>query len=113
MNRHEDERGIIEDLLVGDDYSVTRVTFEKDAVRGNHFHKKTTQKDYVLSGKIALRMPNFYRVLEAGESYDIEAGVPHAYKALEKSEMVSICRGVRIGENYEKDTFRLETPLIC
>lgn len=108
---HEDERGIIEDLKVGKDWSVTYISFKKGAVRGNHYHKETVQKDSILSGRIELHTPHHIRTLEAGESYEIGTGVSHAYKALEDSEMVSVCFGKRIGENYESDTFRLETPL--
>jgi len=112
MNKHEDERGLIEDLKVGKDWSVTYITFKKGAVRGNHYHKETVQKDYILSGSVELHMPNSYRVLEAGESFTLGAGIVHAYKAQEDSEMLSICRGKRIGENYEEDTFRVEKPLV-
>lgn len=112
MNKHEDERGIIEDLKVGKDWSVTYISFKKGAVRGNHFHSKTVQMDYVLSGRLELHTPNHMRILDAGDSFEIGTGIVHAYKALEDSEMVSTCKGVRIGENYEEDTFRLENPLI-
>lgn len=108
---HTDERGTIEDLKVGKDWSVTYISFKKGAVRGNHFHKKTVQKDYILSGSVELYTPNSFRVLDAGDSFEIGAGVVHAYKAREDAEMMSVCKGVRIGENYEEDTFRLEKPL--
>ena len=111
MNKHEDERGIIEDLKVGKDWSVTYISFKEGARRGDHLHQATTQKDYVLSGKLELRTPGHTRFLEAGESFEIGVGIAHAYIALEDSEMVSICKGERIGENYESDTFRLERPL--
>lgn len=108
----QDERGIIEDLKCGKDWSVTYITFKKGAIRGNHYHKFTAQTDYILSGSVELYAPNSYKVLEAGESVELAAGITHAYKAREDSEMVSICKGVRVGENYEKDTFRLEKTLI-
>lgn len=107
MSKHEDERGIIEDLKVGKDWSVTYISFKKGAVRGNHYHKETTQTDIVLSGRLQLSLPNSVRFLEAGDTFTIKSGIAHAYKALEDSEMVSTCNGVRIGENYESDTFRL------
>ena len=109
--KHEDERGIIEDLKVGKDWSVTYITFKKGAVRGNHFHKKTEQVDYILSGKFECYAGNKMVELEEGDILRHEVKIPHAYKALEDSEIVSMCKGVRIGENYESDTFRLEKPL--
>lgn len=108
MSKHEDERGIIEDIKVGQDWSVTYISFKKGAVRGNHYHKQTVQKDYVLSGKLELHTPNHVRILETGESFEIGSGVIHAYKAVEDSEIVSVCHGVRIGEDYSKDTFKVE-----
>lgn len=109
---HKDERGIIEDLKVGKDWSVTYITFKQGAVRGNHYHKKTTQTDLILSGKFKCYAGNKMTELERGDLITHEAGIPHAYKCLEDGEMVSTCFGVRIGENYEEDTFRLEKPLI-
>ena len=39
-------------------------------------------------------------------------GDPHAWKALEDSECLVFTRGPRSGENYEEDTYRLDTPLL-
>ena len=123
MNKFEDERGIIEDLKVGKDWSVTYITFKKGAVRGNHFHKETKQFDLVLSGKLLAKIDisdfattrgkiDDEAVLQRGDFQSLRAKIPHVYKALEDSEMISMCFGKRIGENYEEDTFRLETPLL-
>lgn len=109
---HTDERGIIEDLKVGKDWSVTYISFKKGAVRGNHFHKKTIQTDIILSGKFECYSGNKMVEVEAGDTIDHHPGIPHAYKALTDGEMVSTCHGVRIGENYEEDTFRL-TEKLC
>jgi quercetin dioxygenase-like cupin family protein len=111
MKTFEDERGIIEDLKVGKDWSITYISFKKGAVRGNHYHNATTQTDYILSGSVVLSTPHAQKEMSTGEYQKIKPGIPHAYKALEDSEMVSICNGVRIGENYEEDTFRLDKKL--
>lgn len=125
MNKHEDERGIIEDLKVGKDWSVTYITFKKGAVRGNHYHKDTRQFDLVLSGELLAKVDlsdhtaltpgtnlSDEFTIKRGDFHDIPPKLPHTYKALEDSEMISICLGKRIGENYEEDTFRLKKPLI-
>lgn len=111
MNKFEDERGIIEDLKVGKDWSVTYISFKKGAVRANHYHKNTEQRDYIISGKLEARAvygksDKTYE-MNTGDTITLKPNVKHAYKALEDSEMISICHGVRIGENYEEDTFRL------
>ena len=104
---HTDERGTIEDLKVGKDWSVTYISFKKGAVRGNHFHKKTTQTDIILSGMFECYSENKMVELEAGDIIEHKPGMKHAYCAMTDGEMVSTCHGVRIGEDYSKDTFRL------
>jgi quercetin dioxygenase-like cupin family protein len=113
---HKDERGIIEDLKVGKDWSVTYISFKKGAVRGNHYHKQTVQTDTALSGNFIVKtaIGGIIEVMELrpGMSITHHANIKHAYIATEDSEMISVCKGIRIGENYEEDTFRLEKPLI-
>ena len=47
----EDKRGKIIDVFVNSPKDhCTIVTFTKGAVRGNHFHKKSTQFSFLLSG---------------------------------------------------------------
>lgn len=109
LETHKDKRGIIKDLLVGKDFSVTYITFKKGAVRGNHVHKKTFQSDTIIKGLLVDELGEQW-----GEHDDrfIHPDEPHAYKALKDSEMISICFGKRIGSNYSKDTYALQEPLI-
>ena len=111
MKTFTDERGIIEDLKVGKDWSVTYISFKKGAVRGNHLHRATIQLDIIISGRLeCVTKRRFFKWSTRMFGYDIKwhfPGTQHAYKALSDSEMVSICFGKRIGENYEEDTFRL------
>jgi quercetin dioxygenase-like cupin family protein len=109
---HEDERGIIMDLKVGKDWSVTFITFKKGAIRGNHYHNFTKQIDIILAGVLEVRLENLIMKKDRGDVVQIEPGEPHAYQALEDSAMLSICLGKRIGENYAKDTFKTKCPLI-
>ncbi len=114
-NSFTDSRGTIKDLFVNDEMSVTEVTFKKGAVRGNHYHKETRQIDFVMSGELtAFTGGNVVtkEVVPEGEGMVFNKGVPHAYKANKPSRVISICFGKRIGKNYEKDTFRLKTPLV-
>ena len=113
----EDERGSITDILRQEpiDY-VTIIASKKGALRGNHVHKETVQYVYVMEGKLKAlsQMPDepvCTTVLEAG---DLIVNVPnegHAFEALEDTTFLVLTRGPRGGENYEDDTFRLETPL--
>ena len=50
-----DERGEIIDIFSKEPKEhCTIVTFNKDAVRGNHYHKKSVQSAYVLNGKFKI-----------------------------------------------------------
>ncbi len=109
---HKDARGIIKDLLIGEKGAATYITFEKGAVRGNHMHKKTVQHDFILSGKLMCYSGDKQWIVKAGEIITHPVKVPHAYKALEKSEMISLVYGPRKGEEYSVDTFKLKIPLI-
>lgn len=108
----KDKRGIINDLLVSKKSAVTHITFKKGAVRANHYHNKTIQWDFIVSGKLICKSGNKTIEVSEGEMIMHPAKVPHAYKAITNAEMVSITYGVRIGDAYEKDTIRLEKPLI-
>lgn len=116
MKSFKDNRGEIKDELVTDQYSVTSVSFNEGAVRGNHYHEKTKQIDILLKGKLLGstkegKIVNEF-MMKDGSVNVIDPGVQHAYKALEGSLMLSICIGVRKGEDYEKDVVRLSTPLL-
>jgi len=108
-----DERGTITDLMSNETCSVTHITFTKDAVRGNHYHEHTRQIDILLSGKL-LCSRNGNEFIEGIQGSQIihNANDRHAYKAIEDSEILSICFGVRKGVDYEKDVIRLEKPLL-
>lgn len=105
---HKDKRGIIKDLMVGKDWSVTYITFKKGAVRGNHVHKVTGQLDFCVKGKLKCEDGS---ILPKGNVRFVQKTIPHAYIALEDSELISVCSGVRIGKNYSKDTYALQTSL--
>jgi len=106
---HKDKRGTIKDLMVGKDFSITHITFKKGAIRGNHYHKETEQTDIILKGKLLCsEKKGSEEILKKGDDIWFLRRTPHAYKALEDSEMVSICIGKRIGKNYAKDTYKCE-----
>jgi len=113
-----DDRGHIIDILKQSvvEYA-TLITSKKGAVRANHYHKETFQYVYLLSGRmrVVAQMPDGRPtevVLQAG---DLIVNVPlerHAFEAMEDSTMLVLTRGPRGGDDYEKDTFRLDVPLI-
>ena len=114
----EDDRGTIRDIITHTPIEhITVITSNEGAVRGNHYHKETVQYDYVLSGKMKiLSRPENSDVVEAviaepGTLIMHERGEAHSLIALEKSVFLSITEGTRGGDDYEKDTYRLDSPL--
>lgn len=114
---HQDPRGYIYDLIVGELISaVGIVTFTKDAIRGNHIHHETSQWNYIISGEILVVTEKDgirnSEVFASGELFLVPPGEAHAMKAISTSEMLVLTLGPRAGKDFEKDTHRLETPLI-
>ena len=109
-----DSRGDITDLIDGNEINaITYISFAKNAVRGNHYHKRTIQWNYVISGEILLvtQIPGFEiveKILTKGDyvvSYENER---HALKGIsDYSEVLIFTKGPRAGSDYEEDTFRL------
>ncbi len=116
---HIDQRGEIIDILTNTDIdSATIVTFNINAIRGNHYHKNTTQWNYVLTGEIDYYSMNMVdrkiknRVLTAGCLIISPPNIAHALKANQESKVLILTKGPRSGDNYETDTFRLMEPLV-
>lgn len=113
-----DNRGQIIDLIQNENINaITIVTFTKGAVRGNHYHKETFQWNYLISGKIKLvsQIPDNDAVEIIMKKGDLVVTGPderHALVGLEDSELLVLTKGPRGGKEYERDTFRLEIPLI-
>ena len=121
-----DNRGEIIDLFTHEPKDhCSIVTFNKNAIRGNHFHKKSIQSAYILEGKFKI----YHVKINENTSYDskqiqeLEASSrdfitheeyeAHAYKCLsDKGTLLVFTNGVRGGKYYEDDTFRLVKKLI-
>lgn len=114
----EDARGKIIDILSHEPVdAVTIITFTKGAIRANHYHKETTQWNYVLSGriKLAAQFPGEKveeSVMGPGDFIVTHPNESHALQALEDATLLVLTRGPRGGKEYESDTFRLEKPLL-
>jgi quercetin dioxygenase-like cupin family protein len=115
---HVDARGSITDLIADDEINaVTLITFKKGAVRANHYHERTVQWNYVISGEILLvtQVPGgqkVERMLKTGEFAVTRENERHALKGVTDAEVLILTKGPRAGSQYENDTFRLTDPLI-
>ena len=122
----QDKRGKIIDVFQNIKFEhSTIITFNKNSVRANHFHKKSIQYSLILSGKFIAKEAKInknmkynvnkvktYRIgsnfLFAHKSYEA-----HAYKCVSsKGTMIVFTKGIRGGKNYEDDTYRLDIKLI-
>lgn len=115
---HKDKRGLITDLLEKKMINtVTLITQKKGTVRGNHYHKKTIQWNYLLSGKIEVVGKKNGKnkkkiILKQGDLVVTDKKEAHAVKALIDSRFLVFTQGPRGGKDYENDTYRLKIPLI-
>ena len=87
---------------------------KKGVVRGNHYHKKTTQFMYMISGSLIYwyKKVNSKKKVKAlriskGELVKTPPYEIHALTFDEKNEFIVLSKGLRGGKDYEKDTFRV------
>jgi dTDP-4-dehydrorhamnose 3,5-epimerase-like enzyme len=114
----EDSRGTITDIFVQDPKEhCSIITTRKGCVRGNHFHKASRQHDFIVSGRFEVFSQRAGEsavermILGPSDLVTWEPNDAHEFIALEDSVMITFVDGLRGGENYEKDTYRLSTPL--
>lgn len=113
FNYPVDNRGFIKDIIVNKNInSVVEVSFEKGAVRGNHFHPMSLQVDLVIDGLLLVRSGNKEFIVGSGESVISPKGSPHAYRAIKDSRIMSFVDGPRQGFEYESDTIKLNNPIL-
>jgi len=111
-----DERGIISDILEKDVKHIGIIESKLGSVRGNHYHKKSVQYMYMISGKMEMKTKNMgennsevkLQIIEEGDLITIPANVAHSFKAIEESLFLDITTESRSGTGYEDDTFRIE-----
>lgn len=116
----EDARGTIMDILTHTPLEhVTIIASKKGSVRGNHYHKHTTQWDFVIQGRMHVRNQRVGEssvteiVAETNTLIKHEPMEAHAFLVEEDTVFLSLTQGPRGGADYETDTIRLETPLFA
>lgn len=117
----EDDRGTISDIFYKHQVDhVGVVTSRKGALRGDHFHKLTTQHMYMMKGSLRY----YYRdvnesndkiksiVINQGELVTTPPNEVHALEILEDNIFIVFSEGIRGGQDYEEDTFRVTPSLM-
>jgi len=113
-----DDRGTITDIFhLIDMNSACLITNNPGAVRANHYHKQTTQYTFILSGSLdyyskpvdSEEPPNVITA-GAGDFIISEPNEIHAWRTgREGCTLIAFAQGPRGGEDYENDTFRVES----
>jgi len=114
---HEDIRGKIADLFYN--HPINHISFlitNADGIRGNHYHKQTTQHLFLIRGELEYWYKPAYSNDKAEmirvAPGDIVTSSPleiHVIKALKDSEFIALSEGLRGGKDYESDTFRVQS----
>lgn len=111
----DDDRGIIEQIPAGDEFSVLRITSKKGTVRANHYHQKDSHWCYLAKGKIeyvtrAVDDENgelTKEIIEPGMSFYTPPMLVHAMHFLEDSEFYAYTPRSGNQEEYENDIIRV------
>lgn len=117
LGSFSDQRGNISDIFYGKAINHgCIITNEPDAVRGNHYHNHTTQYTYILSGTLRYYASDLNRTqlvrhdAVAGDMIISEPREIHAMKAgSDGCVFIAFAEGPRGGEDYEKDTIRVDS----
>ena len=110
-----DDRGRISDIFYKAEIEHVGIieSVKAGLIRGNHYHKQTTQHIFVTKG--ALRY--WYRPVDGHEpvksvvvqEYELVSTPSmevHALEILEPNQFIVFSSGLRGGKDYEADTFR-------
>ena len=114
---YQDKRGSITDIVEQIDFNgATMIASKKGSIRGNHYHKKTIQYIYLLSGKLKAKSKKVDEsmvevILQPGDLISHDQLEAHCFEAIEDSLFLVLSSGLRTGKDYEKDTYRLNVPL--
>jgi quercetin dioxygenase-like cupin family protein len=112
-----DDRGIIRDIFYGKNINHgTLITNNPYAVRGNHYHKETTQYTYIVSGELEYYYTDLNKKIISkfkASAGDLLVSEPNEIHAMRSGPagcvFIAFAEGPRGGEDYEKDTFRVES----
>ncbi len=116
-----DERGTIADVFYKANIEHVAIikTNNGRIIRGNHFHKKTTQHILMTRGSLKYWYKDSEKKNSLIQNVDVREGyivtTPpyeiHALECLEASEFIVFSTGLRGGADYEADTFRVDPIL--
>ncbi len=115
---HRDDRGTIADIFYNTKIEhVAIIQSEPNVIRGNHYHKETTQSMLMTKGSLEY----WYKPVDSDEPAkmylckvgDLITTGPYEIHALkiteEGNEFIVFTEGKRGGMDYESDTYRVDS----
>lgn len=118
LGKFSDDRGSITDIFYKANMNhACIITNAAGAVRGNHYHKFTTQYTYILAGSLhyyskQVDSDQLADSFTAGPG-DMVISAPNEIHAMKASDegcvFLAFAEGPRGGEDYENDTFRVDS----
>jgi mannose-6-phosphate isomerase-like protein (cupin superfamily) len=119
LERHTDDRGVIADIFYNTQiHHVAVVNTKPHSLRGNHYHKESTQHMLMTKGRmeywykpVGSTEPSQMVMVEVGDLVSTPPGEIHALRYLDdaESEFIVFSEGPRGGADYETDTFRTDS----
>jgi len=118
---HKDARGDISDIFYKRPIDhVAVINSKKGALRGDHYHKDTTQSIYIVKGSLRYYYKKYGDpdskiksvVIKEREMITTSPYEVHALEILEDNQFIVFSEGKRGGEDYESDTFRVKPTII-
>jgi len=122
---YKDDRGDISDIFYKVPIEhVAVINSNKGALRGDHYHKKTVQSMYMSKGSLKYYYREYDKskkdwgkvksvVIKEGEMVTTPPYEIHSLEILDNNQQfIVFTKGKRGGQDYEKDTFRVEPSLI-
>ncbi len=118
LMKFEDERGVISDIFYKEEIEhAAFIESKPNVIRGNHYHKFTTQHMIIIQGSLEYWYKDFNSkedaksvILQKGDYMTTPPYEIHALKIGEQgNQFIVFSNGLRGGIDYEKDTFRVPT----
>ena len=115
---HQDDRGIIADIFYKTNIEhVAIIKSEPNAIRGNHYHKETTQSMLMTKGSLEYWYkpvgsddPSKMYLCKVGDLITTEPYEIHALRITDEgNEFIVFSEGKRGGMDYESDTYRVDS----
>ncbi len=116
LQTFKDERGVIADIFYKENFQhAAFIESKPNVIRGNHYHKYTTQHMIITKGSLQYWYKNYnskddVKMIELKKG-DLVTTPPLEVHALkigpDGNEFIVFTEGLRGGLDYEKDTFRV------